>query len=177
MQNIRETGQSNQSQAYLGTIVSVRRLLTMKQSNFPGLCSSCLQVSFNTWPSALGTRNENLESLVLFLVPCRYLFTTLSLRHADYDIANMEDVLRFAPPDMPRMRSWRILPTNDRKEYDFSTLVFQDRWTLSKQQAESTRLFGEDYAELANIAQLYQRSLPRPVCYLILLSVDLCQQR
>lgn len=41
----------------------------MKQFGVPGICSSCLQVSFNTWPSALGTRNENLESVVLFLMP------------------------------------------------------------------------------------------------------------
>jgi hypothetical protein len=76
----------------------------------------------------------------------------------------MEDVLLFAPPSMPRSRTWRMLPKKtDEKEYDFGTLVFQDRWTLSKQQAESTRLFGEDYAELANIAQLYQLSLQRPV--------------
>jgi hypothetical protein len=76
----------------------------------------------------------------------------------------MEDVLLFAPPNMPQSRTWRMLPKkSDRKDYDFGTLVFQDRWTLSKQQAESTRLFGEDYAELANIAQRYQISLPRPV--------------
>ena len=135
----------------------------MKQSSFPGLCSSCLQVSFNTWPSALGTRNEGLESLVLFLAPCKYLSPILPRNHTDCNVANMEEVLRFAPPDMPRSRSWRILPSNDQDKYNFSTLAFQDRWTLSKQQAASTRLFGEDYAELANIAQLYQLSLPRPV--------------
>ena len=56
-----------------------------------------------------------------------------------------------------------IPKTPNQKEYDFGTLVFQDRWTLSKQQAESTRLFGDDYVELANIAQIYQLSLPRPV--------------
>ena len=75
----------------------------------------------------------------------------------------MEDVLALAPLDLPRNRSWRMLPRSDEQEHDFGALVFQDRWTLSKQQAESTRMFGEDYAELANIAQLYQLSLPRPV--------------
>jgi hypothetical protein len=44
-------------------------MLTMKQFGVPGLCSPCLQVSFNAWPSAVGTRNENIESLVLFLMP------------------------------------------------------------------------------------------------------------
>lgn len=77
----------------------------------------------------------------------------------------MEDVLLLAPPNMPRRRTWRMLPKQADQEYNFATLIFQDRWTLSKQQAESTRLFGEDYAELANIAQLYQLSLPRPVRY------------
>jgi hypothetical protein len=41
----------------------------MMQFGVPGFCSTCLQVSFNTQPSAVGTRNENLESLVLFLIP------------------------------------------------------------------------------------------------------------
>ena len=83
---------------------------------------------------------------------------------AELQLANMEDVLAFAPSNMPRVRSWRMLSLpNDQKNLNFSTLVFQDRWTLSRQQAESTRLFGEDYAELAKIAQFYQLSLPRPV--------------
>ena len=43
--------------------------LTTMQFGVPGFCSTCLQVSFNTQPSAIGTRNENLESLVLFLIP------------------------------------------------------------------------------------------------------------
>jgi hypothetical protein len=56
-----------------------------------------------------------------------------------------------------------LLPKGNEQEFDFGSLVFQDRWTLSKQQIESTKLFGEDYAELANLARLYQLSTPRPV--------------
>jgi hypothetical protein len=74
----------------------------------------------------------------------------------------MEDVVGAAPPNIPRRRPWRTL--SNPKVYDFGKLSFQDRWTLSKQQANSTQLFREDFAELANIAQSYQSSLPRRVC-------------
>lgn len=96
-------------------------------------------------------------------------------RGTDCEAANMEDVMVFAPPNMTRKRTWRMLPLkSDQKDYDFGTLVFQDRWTLSRQQVESTGLFGEDYAELANIAQQYQVLLPSPVRLRTLVHSALC---
>ncbi|PMD34351.1 hypothetical protein L207DRAFT_570955 [Hyaloscypha variabilis F] len=110
----------------------------------PGFCSSCLQVSFNRWPSALGTRNENLESLVLFLMP-----------------AHMEDVLRSAPWNMPRSRSWRLLPqTNKLVRYETAEDGFKYRWSFLKRLVMSTRLFPNGFDELADIAQVYQLSVP-----------------
>lgn len=85
--------------------------------------------------------------------------------------ANIEDVLVSAPSNLPRGRSWRRLPKDIGQGFYFSSLVFEDKWTLSKQQVESTRLFGEDYAELANIARLYQLSMPRPVSFKIVLYI------
>ncbi|KAE9379604.1 hypothetical protein N431DRAFT_327249 [Stipitochalara longipes BDJ] len=110
----------------------------------PGFCSSCLQISFNRWPSALGTRNENLESLVLFLMP-----------------AHMEEVLSSAPRNMPRSRSWRLLPqTNKLVKYETAEDGFKYRWSFLKRLVMSTRLFSDGFEELADIAQVYQLSVP-----------------
>ncbi|PMD58485.1 uncharacterized protein K444DRAFT_614246 [Hyaloscypha bicolor E] len=110
----------------------------------PGFCSSCLQVSFNTWPSALGSRNENLESLVLFLMP-----------------AHMEEVLSSAPHNMPRSRTWRLLPQENRLiKIETAEDGFQYRWSFLKRLVMSTQLFSDGFEELANIAQVYQLSLP-----------------
>jgi hypothetical protein len=137
--------------------------LTMMQFGFPGFCSTCLQVPFNTQPSAVGTRNENLESLVLFLIPGELcepwegVFTDQA--------AHMEDVLSSAPTNMPRSRSWRMLPQKNQViKYDSGEEGFHYRWNYLKRLVLSTQMFSEDFAELANIAQMYQVSIPVKVC-------------
>lgn len=73
----------------------------------------------------------------------------------------MEECLLLGPETLPRGRSWRPLAYKiPHSNSDLSKLVFQDQWTLSKQQTRSIGLFGADYEELADIAQTFQRSVP-----------------
>ncbi|KAL3420495.1 hypothetical protein PVAG01_06940 [Phlyctema vagabunda] len=110
------------------------------------LCDSCIQATnFTAWPSVSGTRRENMESLVLYLLP-----------------AHMEDCVRNMSPITPKSRTWRLVKTLPPKEIDFSAVVFPDQFTLAKEEVRSTGLFSEDFADLADIAQTYQRSLPVP---------------
>jgi hypothetical protein len=77
----------------------------------------------------------------------------------------MEEVLSSAPPNMPRGRSWRMLPQQSKPiKSGFGEEGFQYRWSLSKRLVRSTQLFSDDFEELANIAQVYQLSLPIQVC-------------
>jgi hypothetical protein len=79
----------------------------------------------------------------------------------------MEECLLHGSESIPRGRSWRPLAYKiPHSNSDLSALVFQDQWTLSKQQTRSIGLFGADYEELADIAQTFQRSLPIRVCIL-----------
>lgn len=79
----------------------------------------------------------------------------------------MEDCVRQMPLNIPQSRTWRLLSTPPPKEeYDFSALVFQDQCVLVKEQVRSTGLFSEDFADLADIARKYQRSLRTPVSFI-----------
>lgn len=54
------------------TIFMLLSSLTISQGTDPGMCTSCLQESdIYKWPSISSSRMENLESLVLFLMPCK----------------------------------------------------------------------------------------------------------
>lgn len=78
----------------------------------------------------------------------------------------MEEVLSSAPRNMPRGRSWRMLPQQSQLiKFGFGEEGFQYRWSLSKRLVRSTQLFSDDFEELANIAQVYQLSLPIQVCF------------
>ncbi|RDW60628.1 hypothetical protein BP6252_12011 [Coleophoma cylindrospora] len=118
-----------------------------KSPGCAGLCNACMHATnFTIWPSVNGTRRENMESLVLYLLP-----------------AHMEDCVRAMPPGMPQSPSWRRLSTTPpTTAIDFSALVFQDQFILAKEQARSTGLFAEDFGGLMDIAQKYQRSLASP---------------
>jgi hypothetical protein len=73
----------------------------------------------------------------------------------------MEEVLSSAPRNMPRGRSWRMLPQQMQPiKYDSGEDGFKYRWSFSKRLVKSTQLFSDDFEELANIAQVYQLSLP-----------------
>ena len=63
---------SDQQQHF--TVEEMKDLLNRQhQSKDPGVCNLCLQeFSLYQWPSASQTRLENLESLVLFLLPGMY---------------------------------------------------------------------------------------------------------
>jgi hypothetical protein len=77
----------------------------------------------------------------------------------------MEDVLSSAPTNMPRSRSWRMLPhKNQVIKYDSGEEGFHYRWNYLKRLVMSTQMFSDDFAELANIAQMYQVSIPVKVC-------------
>jgi hypothetical protein len=76
----------------------------------------------------------------------------------------MEEVLSFAPRNMPRSRSWRMLPKQVQPiKNELDEEGFQYRWSLSKRLVRSTQLFSDDFEELANIAQLYQLYSPTKV--------------
>jgi len=78
-----------------------------------------------------------------------------------------------APQNLPKARPWRVPPQHiPYYSYGFNTTGHQYRWALSKEQVQSTRLFSGDYAELADIAQLYQLSQPRPVRFVIHQFID-----
>jgi hypothetical protein len=78
----------------------------------------------------------------------------------------MEEVLSFAPRNMPRSRSWRMLPKQVQPiKNELDEEGFQYRWSLSKRLVRSTQLFSDDFEELANIAQVYQLSLSIQVCF------------
>lgn len=86
--------------------------------------------------------------------------------HSNMKIAHAEDFLSLLPANTPRNPTWRILPrTPTRLEYDLNALAFQDRlFVLAKKTVLSTGLFGEDFAELLDVAQSYHWSLQEPVC-------------
>ena len=133
------------------------------QSRNPGICNLCLQeFSMYTWPSANQTRMENLESLVLFLLPGKIkLRITITLL---MEIAHMEDSLLSGPSTIPRNRSWRyFMIETPHLEYDFDALTYRDQWATTVSQARSTGLWGDDYSAIADVARKYQLSLPRPV--------------
>jgi len=76
----------------------------------------------------------------------------------------MEEVLSSAPRNMPRSRSWRLLPqTNKLVKYETAEDGFKYRWSFLKRLVMSTKLFSDGFEELANIAQIYQLSVPTKV--------------
>ena len=80
----------------------------------------------------------------------------------------MEEVLSLAPRNMPRSRSWRMLPKQNQPiKNELDEEGFQYRWSFSKRLVRSTQLFSDDFEELANIAQLYQLYSPTKVRFLL----------
>jgi hypothetical protein len=78
----------------------------------------------------------------------------------------MEEVLSSAPHNMPRSRTWRLLPQQNRLiKIETAEDGFQYRWSFLKRLVMSTQLFSDGFEELANIAQVYQLSLPTKVSY------------
>ena len=78
----------------------------------------------------------------------------------------MEEVLSSAPGNMPRSRTWRLLPQKDQIiKYETAEDGFKYRWSLLKRLVMSTQLFSDGFEELANIAQVYQLSYPIKVCF------------
>jgi hypothetical protein len=76
----------------------------------------------------------------------------------------MEEVLSLAPHNMPRSRSWRMLPKQIQPiKNELDEEGFQYRWSFSKRLVRATQLFSDDFEELANIAQLYQLYSPTKV--------------
>ncbi|KAF7870471.1 hypothetical protein EAF04_004215 [Stromatinia cepivora] len=114
-----------------------------------GFCDSCIQVSnFNIAPSTQGTRTENLESLVLYLLP-----------------SHMEENLRAIPRDTLKTKTWRMFSAERAEkafDHDFDNVVFRDHFVLAQEQARSTGVFDEKYSDLMTIAQTYQESILQP---------------
>lgn len=114
-----------------------------------GFCDSCIRVSnFNVAPSTQGTRTENLESLVLYLLP-----------------SHMEENLRAIPRDTLKTKTWRMFSAERAEkafDHDFDNAVFRDHFVLAQEQARSTGVFDEKYSDLMAIAQTYQESILQP---------------
>ncbi|KAG4033570.1 hypothetical protein MFRU_004g00770 [Monilinia fructicola] len=114
-----------------------------------GFCDSCIRVSnFNVAPSTQGTRTENLESLVLYLLP-----------------SHMEENLRAIPRNTLKTKTWRIFSAERAErafDHDFDNVVFRDHFVLAQEQARSTGVFDEKYSDLMSIAQTYQESILQP---------------
>ncbi|KAB8294912.1 hypothetical protein EYC80_006870 [Monilinia laxa] len=114
-----------------------------------GFCDSCIRVSnFNVAPSTQGTRTENLESLVLYLLP-----------------SHMEENLRAIPRNTLKTKTWRIFSAERAErafDHDFDNVVFSDHFVLAQEQARSTGVFDEKYSDLMSIAQTYQESILQP---------------
>ncbi|KAF5873023.1 uncharacterized protein Bfra_008300 [Botrytis fragariae] len=114
-----------------------------------GFCDSCIRVSnFNVAPSTQGTRTENLESLVLYLLP-----------------SHMEENLRAIPRNTLKTKTWRMFSAERAEkafDHDFDNTVFRDHFVLAQEQARSTGVFDEKYSDLMAIAQTYQESILQP---------------
>ncbi|RAL66040.1 hypothetical protein DID88_005701 [Monilinia fructigena] len=111
-----------------------------------GFCDSCIRVSnFNVAPSTQGTRTENLESLVLYLLP-----------------SHMEENLRAIPRNTLKTKTWRIFSAERAErafDHDFDNAVFRDHFVLAQEQARSTGVFDEKYSgsneHSSNLPRIY----------------------
>jgi hypothetical protein len=76
----------------------------------------------------------------------------------------MEQKLQSLPETWAKPQTWRVLEVpDDASIFDVPNDPNIGQWAVSKKHARSLLMFDVDYAELANIAEEYQKTRAKPV--------------